>query len=300
MFNFLRSWLKQIIIGVTVTVIGGVTLYYLFDYVREPRGKEKATENRLLRNVKEYTSALDHLLTTAINTAIDSTSLRLLQDDALINQDFESYRRLSNIDLQYITIISRLRSHAWLLERYFELLNELAISDAPKRVQETIAAVVDGLNAIGSQLRESELVPNKDVFTFVTKVAVGFSIRRLLKDELNVRNRTIQLEIRAQEVILEVLTPKIRHDLIIVNEILEHYLLIGPPAKSEPIEKLYEWTAQRRKILSSQATLDEQLETTMGALRALREAFEDLVRGKLDLTSINTLIKDLESSLAAA
>jgi hypothetical protein len=76
-----------------------------------------------------YTGAVDKLLLVVGNTGVDATSWRLLQDDAIKNQDLESYEKLSSIDKERLVIISSLRTHARLLERYFSLLNELATSD---------------------------------------------------------------------------------------------------------------------------------------------------------------------------
>jgi len=78
-----------------------------------------------------YTVAVDRLLVTAGNTGIDATSERLLQDDALKNQDLDSYQKLSSVDVERLAIIGHLRTHAQLLGHYFRLLNLYGIN-SPK------------------------------------------------------------------------------------------------------------------------------------------------------------------------
>lgn len=233
------------------------------------------------------------------NMGIDATSERLLQDDALRNQDLRSYQKLSSIDKERLEIISRLRTHAQLLERYFSLLNELATSDAPERAQQAVGGVVDGLNSLGKQLRGSELVPNKDAFTAVTKLAIQFKMRSVLKDELDKHKDTIQVELKTQQELLKVLAKTIQHDLTIINEVREQRLVINPLIATEPISRPDEWVAHRRVILTSEMKMAD-LSTASDAARKLREAFEDLISGKLDLERVNILLSDLESILVVA
>lgn len=246
-----------------------------------------------------YTSAVDKLLLVAANTGVDATSWRLLQDDAIKNQDLESYKRLSSIDKERLSIISSLRTHARLLGRYFSLLNELATSDAPERAQQAIGGVVDGLNSLGKQLRGSEIVPNKDTLTTVTKLAIGFKIRSVLKDEFNKHKDTIQVELKTQEELLKALGGTIRHDLTIINETRENRVVIDPLIAIEPISRPDEWVAHRLAVLTSEMQVAE-LSTAGDAARKLREAFEDLVSGRLDLERVNILLGDLESILVVA
>jgi hypothetical protein len=246
-----------------------------------------------------YASAVDRLLETAGNVAIDATSERLLQDDVIKNQDVDSYSRLSNIDRERLAVIGRLRGHTRLLARYFVLLNELSTSEKPESVQQAFGRVVEDLNALGKQLRESELAPNEDAFTSLTELMVGFAIRGSLKEELNKRKDAIQLELKTQEELLKALTDAIQHDLTIINQAQEQRIVIEPLIADTPIGSPDAWIADRRMILISQASVEE-LANASDAARELRETFEDLVTGKLNLQRLNTLLADLESILAVA
>lgn len=246
-----------------------------------------------------YVAAVDRLLITAGNVGIDATSERLLQDDMLKNQDLDSYQKLSTVDVERLAIIGRLRTHARLLARYFGILNELATSDTPERAREAVGGIVNRLNTLGNGLRGRELVPNKEAFTAVTKVTVGFIIRGLLRDELNKRKDMIQIELKTQEELLKALTDAIQHDLTIINQTREQRLVIAPLVATTPVVKPDDWVTHRRMVITSQARVAE-LATAGGAAGELREAFEDLVKGELDLEGVNTLLTDLESLLAVA
>lgn len=246
-----------------------------------------------------YTAAVDRLLIAAGNTAIDKTSEALLQDDELSNQTRGNYEDLSQKNKDYLKVIFRLRDHARLLARYFSLLDELANSDAPDRAQQAIGGVADALNTSGGLLRKSELVPDKEVFTSVTNISVGFIIRGLLKKELKERKKAIQIELKTQEELLKALNNDIQQNLGQILSRQEERLVIKPLIEARPVANPDGWIARRRKIITTECKLEE-LKTASDAARKLREAFEALVTGKLSLQRINILLTDLESILAVA
>jgi hypothetical protein len=246
-----------------------------------------------------YSAAVDRLLVAAAQTGLDATSERLLQDDRLSNQDLKSYRKLSGVDEERLVIIGRLRAHARLLSQYFQSLSELATSDAPQRAQQAVEGITNGLNKLGNALRGSDLVSNKDAFAAVTKFAIGFAIRASLKDEFNKRKETIQVELKTQEEMLKALSEAIQHDLTITNQAREQRLVIDPLIATTPIAKPDEWISNRRMVLTSQTTIAE-LGRASQAAGELRNVFEDMVAGKLDLPRVNALLIDLESVLSVA
>ena len=246
-----------------------------------------------------YSAAADRLLAAAAQTAVDATSERLLQDDRLSNRDLNSYEALSKIDRDRLQAIGRLRAHARLLSLYFVLLNELATSDAPQQAQQAVDRITTGLNRFGAELRGSPLVTNQDAFAAVTKLAVASVIRASLKDELNKRKDTIQVELKTQEEMLRILSAGIQHDLTIINQSREQRLVIDPLIATTPIARPDEWIANRRMVLISQSNIAE-LGRASQAAEELRNAFESLVAGKLDLPRVNALLSDLDSILSVA
>lgn len=79
----------------------------------------------------------------------------------------QELQQLSAPDRDRIDILQNLRKHNQLLERYFNLLWELATSNAQDQTYREIESVVQNLNTIGNKLRGSNLVQNKGVLRYV-------------------------------------------------------------------------------------------------------------------------------------
>jgi hypothetical protein len=252
-----------------------------------------------------YAAALDSLLVATGNIELDTTSERLLQDRTLANISLEQYRNLSNQDENLLQLITQLRQHVRLLSRYFGLLYELATSDAPDRAKKAIGdgttGVIGNLNSIGNQLRGSGFLPGNVAAAAapITGVIVSGIIRAALKDELNARKDTIQKELLLQEQLLKVLSDRISHDLAITQETREQRLVLAPLMGPTPIAKPDDWIANRRSVLTMKLTAD-QLKTASDDVKKLREAFEDLVSGKLTLDRVDSLLTDFNSLLTVA
>jgi hypothetical protein len=246
-----------------------------------------------------YAAAVDHLLVTAGHIGVDATSERLLQDDVLKNQDLDGYQNFSQLDQDRLETIGHLRAHIRLLAKYFRLLNKLATSDHPAEVEKAAGDVADALNSLGNQLRDSELIPNKEAFTLTSQVLVGKAVQGALREELNRRKDVLQKEIKTQEELLKALTETIQHDLTVIHQIREQRLVIQPLVDPTPISNPDEWAIHRRAILTSQATVGE-LAKASDAARELREAFEDLTGGTLDRERVSLLLEDFEGLLAVA
>jgi hypothetical protein len=246
-----------------------------------------------------YADALDRLLVAASDISVDATSERLLQDRQLSLVDSASYRKLSDIDVERLKILNGLRGHAQLMGRYFAALNDLASSDAPRRAGAATDGTIDNLNALGQQLRGSNLIPAKSVFTSLTKIVVGGAIRGALRDELSRRGETIRIELKTQEELLRALAADVKHDLTITKAIREQRLVIDPLVSPNPIANPDAWIANRRAVLNLTSSADE-LATASTAVGKLREAFESLMSGRLDADRISGLEGDFQALLALA
>lgn len=255
--------------------------------------------SRFARAGTAYATALDHLLVAAGTAGIDATSERLLQDDAAKNQDLTSYRMLTAIDEERSATIGRLRTHARLLAVYFGLLDDLATSDAPARAQAAVGGVVDSLNGLGDRLRRGPFIRKGEVVGEVMSLGVRSSARAALKRELELRKDSIRVELKTQEILLSRLADAIGHDLSIANSTREQRLVIAPLTDEKPISRPDEWVANRRKILTSQNTLEE-LTRGSAAAAELRRAFEDLISGRATLARIDALLTSVDGLLAVA
>jgi hypothetical protein len=252
-----------------------------------------------------YATAMDRLLFATQDIEIDATSERLLQDDALSNQSLTNYRNLSNENEKTLKLIVLLRAHVKLLSRYFGLLYELATSNAPERAKKAIGTektgIIGNLNAIGAEIRGTGVVTGGAAAAAgpITAAIVGGKIRGALKDELNARRETIERELVLQEELLKFLSTQINHDLAVIQETREQRLVIGPLTSTTAIASPDVWINNRRSVLTMKLTAQE-LATASDNIKKLREAFEDLVSGKLTLDRVNSLLADFESLLTIA
>jgi len=246
-----------------------------------------------------YAAALDHLLVAAGTVGVDATSERLLQDDAVKNQDLASYQSLTAIDADRLATIDRLRTHARLLSLYFGLLGDLAETRSPERIQSAITGVADSLNRLGTQLRQGPFVGNAIGAGDAARLVVSARVKAALKHELEERKETIRLELTTQEVLLGKLSQAIAHDLSIVRSAREQRLVINPLTDTSPITRPDDWIANRRKILTSQSTLEE-LARGSDAGAELRRAFEELISGRASLARLDALLTSVDGLLAVA
>lgn len=246
-----------------------------------------------------YAAALDRLLVAAGTVGVDATSERLLQDDAIKNQDLASYQSLTAIDSERLATIDRLRTHARLLALYFGLLGDLAETKSPERIQAAITGVADSLNRLGTVLRQGPFVGHAVGAGDVARLVVSARVKAALKHELEQRKETIRLELSTQEVLLAKLSEAISHDLSIVRSAREQRLVITPLTEASPISRPDEWVANRRKILTSQSTLEE-LARGSDAGAELRRAFEELISGRASLARLDALLTSVDGLLAVA
>jgi hypothetical protein len=252
-----------------------------------------------------YGVAVDNLLVATGNIEIDATSEKLLSDAALSKLSLSQYRSVSTEDEKLLELIARLRQHVKLLSRYFGLLYQLATSDAPDRAKTAIggssSGVIGNLNAIGTQLRGSGFLTGNAAVAAgpITSLVVSGIIRGALKDELNARQITIRRELELQERLLKALSDRIQHDLKVTQQTREQRLVIGPLTSGNPISNPDQWVSNRRSVLTMKLTAD-QLQTASDDVKKLREAFEDLIWGKLTLDRVDSLVADFDSLLTIA
>jgi hypothetical protein len=250
----------------------------------------------------KYGVAIDNLLVATGNIEIDATSERLLSDAALSKLSLAQYRSVSTEDEKLLELIARLRQHVKLLSRYFGLLYQLATSDAPDRARTAIgngsSGVIGNLNAIGTRLRGSGFLTGDAAVAAgpITSLVVSGIIRGALRDELTARQITIRRELELQERLLKALSDRIQHDLKITQDIREQRLVIEPLTSGKPIASPDQWVSNRRSVLTMKLTAD-QLQTASDDVKKLREAFEDLISGKLTLDRVDSLVADFDSLL---
>ncbi|ETW93548.1 MAG: hypothetical protein ETSY1_38735 [Candidatus Entotheonella factor] len=159
-----------------------------------------------------YTAALDAVLVASARVHVDATSEKLISEDSSIPLTRQDYEGVAKDNMKRVEIIQRLRQHGRLLTQYFDLLNQLATSEAPAAIQDAGTNVINRINEVGTILRGDPLVEDTGVFTPVVEAVVNLKMRQSLKEELQTRQKTIELELKTQEILLMALSTSIQHD----------------------------------------------------------------------------------------
>ncbi|MBW4473956.1 MAG: hypothetical protein KME45_26820 [Stenomitos rutilans HA7619-LM2] len=249
-----------------------------------------------------YTNALDSLLTVAGNKRLDASSELLLKSRAFVPQTIEDYKKRTTADIERLIVLEDIRRHNQLLARYFDLINQLASSNAPETVQKEIGSTVDSLNKVGNKLRGSDFITNKAAIQGIAGLVVSGQIRGALGEELSKRKDTINLEFITQKELLLALSESLQQDIKVIKEQQESRFVIKPfvstttvnnARASSPIDD-DGWITQRRTILTMEATAAE-LESASSAMSEFNEVFKDFVEGKLNQGRLNSLLSDIES-----
>jgi hypothetical protein len=255
-----------------------------------------------------YSTALNTLLGVVVDIEIDTTSERLLQDDALSNLTLQQYQNLSTEDEKLMKIVAGLQTHVRLMGQYFEMLAALAGSDVPEQAKAAIgnadAGIVAGINKVSAELRGSDLLKGglANQAGTGTKFVVNAIIQQELRVELEQRKELIDRELVLQEALLKALAERITHDLAITQQAREQRLVIDPLRDEKPISRSSadQWIANRRSVLKMKLTSDE-LNTASANVQELRQAFEDLVKnGTLSLERIFSLRGGFNALLSSA
>lgn len=246
-----------------------------------------------------YVAALDPLLIAAGNVRVNATSEKLLADRAIGKVEVKDCEEARASDQMILTALDGLRAHARLLAGYFQAIDDLASTDAPTRAKEAMQGVVNSLQEFGGKLRECPLLPQ---LPQITEIVVDARIRAALSKELKAREKTIRTELITQELLLESLSKRIAEHLKVSREAQNTRLVVRPLTSDnaewvKDNDKCNQWVADRRSILRAETTVGE-LARASKSMKAVREAFEDLVSGKLTLARIRALLDDINTFLA--
>lgn len=239
-----------------------------------------------------YAAAIDRVLVIAGNLKIDATSEQLLADKRLAGPTLESYRAVSAVDEERLKVINQLRAHVHLMGRYFSALNDLATSTAPDGAATAASGAAQGLEQAGLKLRAGNVVSP------VAKIVVSSVIRGALRRELdNARQVTIRTELTLQEKLIDEMAGIVQHDVGLLRESLENRVVIGPLIATGPIADPDQWVFNRRIVLNL-TSVPQELQTASAAVKKLREAFENLIEGKLTADRVNSVLTDFNAILA--
>jgi hypothetical protein len=284
---------NTVVRGLAVVLVGGGLISTGCATTQEYAGFAQAGSS--------YAAAVDRLLVASRDTAIDATSNKMLQNDAIANTTLEQYKTQSEPDLLRLEVIEGLRLHADLLGKYFRTMSKLTGSTAPADIKASLDGTVDGLNSVGKQLRGAPLLSAdaKSAIGAIGQLAVAAKIRGSLRDELQRREATLRQELVLQEHLLNALAEAIAQDLKITAQAREQRLVIQPLIQPTAIPAPDPWIASRRTVMLTNPEIAE-LQSASRAAADMRETFEDLIAGRLSMARLLGVIADLDGIISIA
>jgi hypothetical protein len=253
-----------------------------------------------------YTVAMDTLLVSTQALRIDSTSEKMLANDILSNYNGANYLEDSKRDDDLIEVIDELRVQNKFLRRYFNLLYELATSDAPTLASQAASGIGSSLESVNTKIAINPIVLKSGqlpaALGSVTKVAVSVKIREALRDELDKRQVTIKNALVIQSKLLEILAIDAKASLADIKVNRRNRQVIHPLTDQKQItftDDADAWVKKRISIEQMRVN-PQELEEASRASEELNQAFQDLISDKLTIARIKNLLADIDSLLKIA
>lgn len=252
---------------------------------------------RLAQAGNAYTTAMDKMLVTTGKMRVNATSEKLLETDTLANVSTEQYSESSSTDEQLLVITDELRQQNKLLGRYFNIIMELATSDAPQRASEAAGAIGTSIEGITTKLAPKISRPVSVLLASLTKLAVSEKIRGALREELDQRQLTIRQALYIEADLFQQLALDLQTSLNDVKRAQTKRLVIPPLVAKEPITNTSQagaWIDTRRAIITKRISVQD-LEEASKATEEMRLAFEDLLTDKLTIGRVKNLLANIDS-----
>ena len=248
-----------------------------------------------------YSTAVEALTAAATTLAIDASSERLLQDDALANVDLGTLRQFDAEDSSRIVVLRRLAAHTRVLRRYFALLGDLVDGRPGRAALAALDATAGALADAGAALRGTAPAAEVRAARETAGTIAAFYGRALARREVALRKTTLDRELATHRELLAALGAALRHDLRIVATAREQRLVVEPLLEPEPVADPDAWLQERRLRLTTEPALAE-LAAAAGAANDLRDAVAAVAarRPALDLLADVTADAEAISSALAA
>ena len=246
-----------------------------------------------------YTNALDPLLNSAGEAAIDANSL-ILEEAFPASQDKDAIARAQELETHNkllrdrLAILNDIKLHAHLLRTYFQVLGSLAESDAPEGIGTGATEVVKQLGCISPKIKEAK-IGKASVADFIgpaVKIAVKNFQRAALDRELSTRSPFIERELELQSAALQAITRTMREDLRVQLNQRMFKEIFAPYTKDASLPK--DWTQKRKVNLTSELAV-AAADAAANAAKDLKTAFISLVEGGFTAADLPAIINDINA-----
>lgn len=253
-----------------------------------------APYRRLAEAGTAYADTVVALTGAAGRLAIDASSERLLQDDALANTSLATLERFDTADTERLAVLGRLAAHARLVGRYFALLGDLIEGRPGRRTVAALARVAAALDDAGTALRGAGAIGDTAPAKEAATLASGFLGRDLVRRELAARGDLLRRALDAHGEMLGALGRAMRHDLAVVAGARGQRLVVEPLLAGAPVGDADGWLQARRSLLTVDPELPE-LDEAVAAARALRDAVAEAEHQPPSLDLVEELVADVEA-----
>jgi hypothetical protein len=242
---------------------------------------------------RTYSVALEGLLVKSAEITVDRTSEDLLTEDVSQNNiTKDRYNSLSRENKLTLKSVRKLITQTRLLRSYFSKLEDLANSNSPNSASNSTKNIVDNISELSGGLK-SEASALKSFIPSIVKISISSQIRQTLRNELELRGKTILEALEIQEILISELSRTIDVDIRSITDSREIRYVIPPIVSKTPVANPDEWVTLRRSTLTSSNTIIELVEASQ-SLAEFKSVFKAILEDKLTSARIDSFIKEAD------
>lgn len=204
--------------------------------------------------------------------------------------------------LQYLDLMGKIRLHLKLLQDYFNALSALASSNAPSGIGTAAESAVAAMGTLSPQIKNAKIGNgNMSVSQFtgaVVPIVVARFQQAALENELRARAPILERELDVQQAALQAMVSylesnqKVYLNYYLENEVFQPYI--------DAADKLpANWIGSREALLTKTLT-PTAAASAAEAAKGLKLAFVALAEDRLDLVSVQSIIREANELLALA
>ncbi len=127
----------------------------------------------------------------------------------------------------------------------------------------------------------------------IVKISISSQIRQTLRNELELRGKTILEALEIQEVLIAELSRTIDVDIRSITSSRETRSVIPPIVSKTPIANPSEWVSLRKSTLTASKTVMELTEASQ-SLTEFKSVFKAILEDKLTSARIDSFIKEAD------
>lgn len=239
-----------------------------------------------------YSETLNAALDSAEASAIDASSWRLLANDQLSNADLDTLEQANAQDAARQAQLDRLRTHAGLLARYLKAVASIADSELPETASKRVESIWTSTATLSQTLIGSPVLPPGQIITKPLELMLDRVMHKTVRTHIEGRVDALHREFLLQEQVLAALARAVAHERSLARQAALQQTVIAPLLAEDAVDDPQQWVELRRHWLQADAE-PKALKDARRAAKALREAFEKLVEGKLDASAAEQLEAEL-------